>query len=166
MHWSNLIKSRQCWKTKTRHSCPLALPCASFFTHTHTYTHFNYSSFPDLCAAEEMTSSTPGLEFFHERCRSGFLLRSSHWMRRVNSRSLRVCSKPHTNMHTVTGLIDKCETDWHAGIKIAWLFACIQPALFSPSACVVFRSQFDRQLPNSHSSLSHYRFLPCLSEWT
>lgn len=29
-HWSNLIKNRQCWKTKTRSNCPVLLPCASF----------------------------------------------------------------------------------------------------------------------------------------
>lgn len=29
-HWSNLIKTWQCWKTKTRSNCPLTLPCAYF----------------------------------------------------------------------------------------------------------------------------------------
>lgn len=123
-HWSNLIKNRQCWKTKTKSNCPLALPCASFFHNPPctklectacrsfqieglSLAHFNYTSFPGISALLKEWHPQHR-RFCHEKRWPDLLPGSSLWICRVNFRSLQVCSKSHTDVRCVNGLIDRC----------------------------------------------------------
>lgn len=162
--WSNLIKSRQCCiagKQKQEviaHSCYLVLlscnqPPPPLHTHILITAWFPIATL---------------LEGWHpqRQCHTS-LMRSAGWVFFSGQlkESASLLKIPH--MHSVIALMDKYKTDWHTCRKIDWLLACIPTVLFSPSACMVFCFQFDRQLPHSQSSFSfYYRCLPCLCKNT